>query len=532
MTRREFIEASLASSLLAKRKSTSVPAVLDVRRLPKFVDPLIVPPLARSSGVKQNRLTSGTPAPAYRIAMREIMTRVHRDLAPARMWGFGAASPGPTIPGPTIEVRRGQPIFIEWANELPNKHFLPIDHSIHGAEEGTPETRTVVHLHGARVPPESDGYPENWYQPGKSVTSFYPNQQDATALWYHDHAMAITRLNMFAGLFGLYLLRDEDEDALNLPKGKYEVPLILFDRSFREDGQLYYPVSGNPEKPWVPEFFGDAILANGTLFPFFDAEPRKYRFRLVNASNSRFLYLSLSNRQAVWQIGSDQGLLAAPVELERLTLAPGERADVVVDFTGRHSQAIVLASDTFPILQFRVSGTTSADTSVLPPQLRTIERIAESEAVKTRLLTLEGGGDADDPTSRTQPMLLNGAYWHDPVTETPALNTVEIWSFINVTEDSHPIHLHMVRFQILDRRAFDVFTYLTDRRLRYTGHAIAPDANEAGWKDTVRADPGMVTRIIIRFEGFAGRYVWHCHVLEHEDYEMMRPYDVVASHNG
>ncbi len=525
MTRREFLEASLASSLLVQRAHGSSPALIDPNRLAKFVDRLTVPAVARRSGVKQSQ--SGTLVPIYRIPMREIERRIHRDLPPTRMWGFGATSPGPTI-----EARRDQPVFVEWANELPGKHFLPIDYSIHGASAGIPEVRTVVHLHGGRVPPESDGYPENWYVPGKSALSFYPNQQDAAMLWYHDHAMAITRLNIFAGLFGLYILRDDAEDGLNLPKGEYEIPLILYDRSFREDGQLYYPVSGNPGKPWVPEFFGDAILVNGTLFPFLDAEPRKYRLRLLNASNSRFLYLSLSNHQPLWQIGSDQGLLAAPVELKTVTLAPGERADVVIDFKQQRGQNVLLKSDNYEILQFRVADRPGVDASTIPQQLRTVARISEQQAVKTRLLTLEGGGDTDDPTSMTQPMLLNGARWHDPVTENPTLDTVEIWSLINVTDDSHPIHLHMVRFQVLDRRPFDAFTYLNERQLRYTAGAIAPDANEAGWKDTVRADPVMVTRIIIRFEGFAGRYVWHCHVLEHEDYEMMRPYSVRLSRSS
>jgi spore coat protein A len=359
------------------------------------------------------------------------------------------------------------------------------------------------------------------------LLSFYPNRQDATALWYHDHAIGITRLNMLAGLFGLYLIRDDTEDALKLPAGKYEIPLVLYDRSFRSDGQLYYPVSTNPDKPWVPEFFGDTILANGTLFPFLDTEPRQYRFRLLNASNSRFLYLSLSNGQTLWQIGSDQGLLAAPIEMHRITLAPGERADLVIDFQEARGENVTLHSDDYAVLQFRTSKAPVTETAALPSRLRPIDRIAEREAVATRLLTLEGGGNPDDPRSMYQPLLLNGASWHEPVTENPRLNMVEIWSFINVTEDSHPIHLHLVRFQILDRRAFDVFTYLNDRQLRYTGPPILPEPDEAGWKDTVRAHPGMVTRIIIRFEGFAGRYVWHCHVLEHEDNEMMRPYDVL-----
>ena len=226
--------------------------------------------------------------------MHEAERRVHRDLPPTTVWGFNSVSPGPTI-----EARRDQPLFIEWVNDLPMRHFLPIDRSIHGARPGIPEVRTAIHLHGGRVPPQSDGYPENWYVPGKSVIAFYPNQQDAAMLWYHDHAMAITRLNIFAGLFGLYVLRDETEDSLDLPRGKYEVPLILYDRSFRADGQLHYPVSDDPEKPWVSEFFGDAILANGTLFPFLQVEPRKYRFRLLNASNSRFFICRCPTTTAV-----------------------------------------------------------------------------------------------------------------------------------------------------------------------------------------------------------------------------------------
>ncbi len=514
----------MAGSALPQAASIRSPEVLDPNRLPKFVDHLARPFVARSAGTRNHPHSREQQIPLYRLAAQEILRRVHRDLPPTRMWGIGSSTPGITI-----ETRANQPIFIEWANELPPEHFLPIDHSIHGAEPSRPDVRTIFHVHGARVPPESDGYPENWFTPKQSLLSFYPNRQDATALWYHDHAMGITRLNMQAGLFGLYLIRDDAEDALNLPAGRYEIPLILYDRSFRSDGQIYYPVSANPDKPWVPEFFGDAVMANATLFPFLDTEARKYRFRLVNASNSRFLYLSLSNGRTIWQIGSDQGLLNAPTDMRRITLAPGERADVVIDFQEMRGENVVLHNDESAILQFRVSKEPANDLTTLPPVLRPVERIVEAEAAATRLLTLQGGGDSDDPTTRSQPMLLNGALWHDPVTENPQLNSVEIWSLINVTDDSHPIHLHLVRFQILDRRAFDVFTYLNDRQLRYTGQPILPEPEEAGWKDTVRAHPGMVTRIIIRFEGFAGRYVWHCHVLEHEDYEMMRPYDVLPS---
>jgi spore coat protein A len=524
MTRRQFLETAIATPGLLQADERSSPVLVNPNRFAKFVDRLPVPPVAQGIGLRRESGSSGAQCPVYRFPLRQIQQKVHRDLPATILWGIDSTSPGPTI-----VARRNQPLFIEWLNELPDRHFLPVDHSIPGAESDVPEVRTIFHLHGGRVPAASDGYPESWYEPGKPVLTFYPNRQDAALLWYHDHAMSITRLNIMAGLFGLYIIRDEYEESLNLPSAEYEIPLVLYDRSFRADGQLYYPVSGNPEKVWVPEFFGDAVLVNGALFPYLDIEPRPYRFRLLNASNSRFLYLSLSNKQPFHQIGSDQGLLPAPVLLTRVTLAPGERADILIDFRESKGGEVVLESDRYTILQFRISGNSDRATIVSPRRLRPLQRIPERTAIRTRLLTLEGGGDSDDPTSMTQPMLLNGAHWRDPVTERVVLDSVEIWSLINITDDSHPIHLHLVRFQILDRRPFDVFTYLNERQLKYTSDPIPPDPNESGWKDTVRADPGMVTRIIIRFEGYAGRYVWHCHVLEHEDYEMMRPYDVVPT---
>ena len=521
MTRRDLICAAIANTLGSPPKSTTAPLILDPGRLRKFVDRLPTPPLAKSNGTRPHPASAGRRVPYYRFSMRQFTAKVHHDLPPTRFWGFESSSPGPTI-----EARQGEPLLVEWVNELPKVHFLPLDYSLHGSGRDVPAVRTVVHLHGGRVPPESDGYPEHWFAPGGSSVHFYPNSQDATMLWYHDHAMAITRLNIFAGLFGLYVIRDSAEDALDLPKGEFELPLILYDRSLREDGQLYYPVSGDPRQPWVPEFFGEAILVNGKLFPYREVQPRKYRLRLLNASNSRFYYLSFSTEAVFRQIGSDQGLLPQPVELKRLTLAPGERADLIVDFRACAGSAVVLQTDTYTVMQFRVGTSVEDAETPVPLSLRPVERIAEGAAVKTRVLTLNGSGDFDDPTTM-RPMLLNNAYWHDPVTENPKLGSIEIWSLVNVTDDSHPIHLHLVRFQILDRRPFDRFAFLNEGELKYTAPAIAPDPNEAGWKDTVRADPGMVTRIIVHFGPFAGRYVWHCHVLEHEDNEMMRPYEVV-----
>ncbi len=426
-------------------------------------------------------------------------------------------------PGPTFETRSGQGMLVEWANELPTAHFLPIDHDIHGAEADKPAVRTAVHLHGGKTPADSDGYPESWFVAGKSAICHYPSKQDAAMLWYHDHALGINRLNVFAGLLGAFLVRDEFEDGLGLPREKYEVPLVIYDRVLDLQSQLNYPVSPDPQKPWTPDVFGDAIVINGKIFPYLEVEPRKYRFRILNGSNARFLHLSLSDAHNFQQIGTDQGLLPSPLQLDKVFLAPGERADVVIDFTGMGGSSLLLKNDIFSILQFRVGKSAVRDTSALPQTLRPVPRIPESSAIKTRSLSLV---EVDDFKQRPMMMLLNNTHWSMPVTENPVLDSTEIWELINTTDDSHPIHLHLVRFQVLDRRTFDINAYWGANEVRYKAPAVPPSPAEMGWKDTVRADPGMVTRIIAKFEGFPGRYVWHCHILEHEDNEMMRPFDV------
>ena len=529
ITRREFLQRSgvVAAGLVTghthlghmpQSNPTGVP-LLNVEKLEKFVDALPIPGVVQPKGKRPNPERPSESIPYYRLAMRPISAKVHRDVKPTRCWGFENSSPGPTI-----EARSGQPLIVEWANELPKTHFLPIDHTIHGAEADKPAVRAVTHLHGARVPAKSDGYPEDWVVPGKSLLYHYPNQQDATHLWYHDHALGITRLNMYAGLFGNYFVRDSFEDDLNLPKGKYEIPLTLSDRSFDAEGQLSYLVSPDPASPWLPEIFADAAMVNGKLFPYLEVEPRKYRFRLLNAANARIFRLALSNGQEFHQIGTDLGLLPAPAPLKQLLIAPGERADLIVDFSSHAGERIAVTNDPLQVMQFRVLKTLAHDSSEMPATLRPIAKTPESEAVNTRILTL---GQKVDQNDNPTMMLLNNAHWNMPVTENPTLNSVEIWSLLNFTDDTHPIHLHLVRFQILDRRPFEPEYYSNGGKIQYIGPAVAPAANEAGWKDTVQATPGMVTRIIARFEGYPGRYVWHCHILEHEDNEMMRPYDVL-----
>jgi spore coat protein A len=493
---------------------------LQAQNLTRFVDRLPVPPIAQAAARRPDPEATGESIAYYRFAMQEIEQTLHRDLPPTRMWSYGE-----TVPGPTIEARSGEAMLVEWQNRLPTSHFLPIDHTLDGAGPKLPPVRTVTHLHGARVPPQSDGFPEHWFTHGRSALCRYPNRQDAATLWYHDHAMGIERLNQYAGLFGFFLLRDAHEDALALPRGEYEIPLVLCDRLLNADGQLDYPVSADPRRPWVPEVYGDAMLVNGKLFPYADVEPRLYRLRVVNASNARFFNIAFSGRRRFHVIGSDQGLLAAPVEVAYLSLAPAERADLLIDFAPLAGQEVRLISQTFELMQFRVRGGKAGKPQAPPKVLRPVPRLAEARAAQTRVLAL---GQRPEPGTQRMQMLLNGALWSDPVTEKPRLGSVEIWSFVNLTEDIHPIHLHLVRFQIVDRRYFDVGEYRRSGRLRCFGPVLPPAAHEAGWKDTAQAHPGMVTRIIVPFEDFAGRYVWHCHILEHAANQMMRPFDVVA----
>lgn len=494
--------------------------MLHPERLAAFVDELPIPSAARAQGVAPDPEHPGQKIPLYRIGMREADVRVHRDLPPTRMWGYEGL-----VPGPTFEARSGRPMLIEWSNELPQRHFLPIDHTLHGAGADVPESRTVVHVHGARVRPEADGYPDSWYTPGDKRTYRYSNRQQAATLWYHDHAMGIERLNVYAGLFGAFLIRDEVEDSLRLPRNEFEIPLIIADRQFHADGRLYYPTSGMPEAPWVSEVYGDVMLINGKITPYLNVEPRPYRFRILNASNARFYYLALSDNTPLRQIGSDQGLMPCAASIKSVTLAPAERADVVVDFAKLAGQNIILRSLAMDLMQFKVAQRKLSVVNPLPQTLRAVPRISPANSAKTRRLTLD---NYEDPNTHMMMMLLNATYWRQPITENPRLNSTEIWEFVNLTEDTHPIHLHMVRFQVLNRQRFDVDEYLMSGKMVYAGPLIPPPENELGWKDTVRADAGLITRIIIPFEGYAGRYVWHCHVLEHAANEMMRPFQILA----
>ena len=545
-TRRTFLQHASAVALLARtgfpfapqheehsetglkdgqgRKSSpsanAAPAVtpmLHVLELPPFVDEL---PLPERLIPRHGKL---------RVTMREIHCQVHRDVPATRMWSYGE-----TALGPVIEARSHEMLKVRWVNELPRRHFLPIDYSLHGCGRDLPEVRACVHLHGGRTPSKDDGQPEDWYVSGESRVCTYPLQQEATALWFHDHAMGLNRLNIYAGLVGMLLLRDQAEDQLELPSGKYELPLTLYDRDFTRDGQLFYPASADPARPWVSEFLADAILVNGKIKPFSNVEPPMYRLRMLNAANSRFFRIAVgaktevrkqSKLMTIQQVGSDQGLLPAPVPLEVFTFAPGERADVLVDFRKLAGEKIYLKNGPQELMEFRVGWDPASATKSLPAQLRAVPKPEPATAGLTRTITLN---EYKDGVGNSMVMLLNRKHWHEPVTERPKLGSTEIWEFVNLTEDVHPMHLHLVRFRILDRRTFDTFEYLRNKQFRYLAAAREPEANEAGWKDVAQCPPGEVTRILVTFDGYAGRYLYHCHILEHEANDMMRPFEVVA----
>lgn len=527
-----------------------VPRVLDVRKGGTFTLP-----------VTQFTQTLGLRNP---VTGKPLKTTV---------WGYGGS-----YPGPTILARKDVPVQIYYPNRLvaangtPLPHLLPVDASIHWALMGVSNWRQagvpiVTHLHGGHTESASDGLPEAWYTPGFTLKGRdfvkgdvapyrYDNDQEAATIWYHDHALGITRLNVFAGLAGFYILTDELEQQLKrqgkLPADPYDIGLAIQDRMFTATGQLYYP--SQPEMPnapnpsVLPEFFGNFILVNGAIWPVLKVEPRPYRFRILNGSDSRFYNLAFSTQQDFVQVGGDNGFLPFPAAFKKILLGTGERKDVVVDFSQYAGQTIIMTNDAptpFPggapitpgdptaeIMAFKVElplnravpKSSLPHTEPLRPPLPTI-----APNLPTRKLILF---EAEDIHGRLKPMLGTAdagvIEWDKPITENPALNSTEIWEIYNQTADAHPIHLHLVRMQLLNRQNFTANTDLNNGKptnINLMGTPVPPGPEEAGWKDTYVMYPNQVTRVVATFDR-PGLYAWHCHILSHEDYEMMRPYFV------
>ena len=606
MNRRRFIAAAIggvvgvaalgygiSTFVLPRSSRPSGASQLDSKTLTKFLDPLPIPSSAQP--LPSAEAPAVPTVTQYEIKMTEFKQKLHSQLHPTTLWGYNGA-----YPGPSFEAIRGVPIAVTYRNELPTTHLFQdaVDMTIHG-DYGAPDVRTVVHLHGAEVRADSDGNPTAWFSfnfettgPGWSQQTYaYPNSQEATTLWYHDHALGTTRLNVCAGLAGFYFIRDPSipfeaslpggaNDPPLLQNGKtvggpYEIPLLIQDRLFNADGSILYPFQGvNPtlHPKWIPEYFGDTIVVNGMVWPYLNVEPRKYRFRFLDGSNARFYDLSFADKPVkMYQIGTDGGYLSAPVQLSDVFLAPAERADVVVDFSALEVGEKVTLHNTAPgpypggdlpdpetigqIMQFNVVEPKGPDRSILPSALVPVPKLplAGETVTMTRQLLLNEYDTTDGPTIG----LLNNTNWGNPISENPVLGSTEVWELINITEDAHPIHLHLIQFQILNRQEFNAEKYASDYLAANPNLSAGSGAGdlldptpyfedlpflvppeEAGWKDTVKAYPDLITRLIVRFAPRTGtefsfdataapNYVWHCHILEHEDNEMMRPYQVL-----
>ena len=681
---------------------------LDPDSIDKFVLPLVKPPsLKRDGKINYQGMKN---AEYYKIAVREFQQQIlPPGLPQTTIWCYGPEDDFRTVaqggayfyPAFTMENKWQQPTVVKWVNGLGGKqHLLPVDPSLHWANPiGRRDTRPnpvddpyywdhqyigsdgrytgpvpiVTHVHGAHTTEESDGYPEAWFLPagatdvesnrgrffdyyyskysgldwGPGYATFtYPNDQRATSLWYHDHTLGMTRLNVYAGPAGFWLIRGGPDDMVidtrngrpatlpGPPPGTwpadpfgtyYEIPIVVQDRSFNENGSLFYPDNraffegleysqlkipftydqwGIHPDPngwglgcddlvsdvapiWQPEFFGNTMVVNGQTWPFLDVEQRRYRFRMLNGCNSRFLILQFADpRVDVWQIGADGGFLPAPVRLTdypypgssggaTLLMAPAERADIIIDFTnvpvGTEVLMLNLGPDepfgggeigpdfdpsdpgsTGQVMQFRVGPALSLDKST-PPERLQLPAIAPVEPTSTRTVSLneeesknilvveEDGSivyscESEEPFGPTAALL--GTYdpdsglptpelWMDPITENPTLGSSETWEIYNFTADAHPIHVHLVQFQVVDRQSLSPIDEegVATQPAQPIGTPRPPEAWETGFKDTVIAYPGEVTRVKMKFD-YEGFYVWHCHIVEHEDNEMMRPYHV------
>jgi spore coat protein A len=626
----------------------------------KFVLPLVKPPAMPSAKPGRGNSKFGYYEIAVRQFAQRILSPPHPETAVWSYGSVdhpGTVAEGGTFnyPAFTIETMYNKPIAVKWINELMDTngnylpHLLPVDPTLHwanppgglaGRDKRPTFTSTpgpymgpvpiVTHVHGAHTYEQYDGYAEAWYLPdagnipmdyartgtffdyfhGKyaqtrhgafawepnAATFIYPNSQRATTLWYHDHTLGMTRLNVYAGPAGFFLIRGGPDDLVldsrggpailpgpaptvgDDPLGEYgEIPIVVQDRSFNVGGSLFFPdtraffdgytgpyIPDTPVSPiWNPEFFGNMMVVNGFTWPYLDVEQRRYRFRLLNGCNSRFLILQFSDpRVEVWQIGAEGGFLPAPIRLNdypypgsaggaTVLMALAERADLIVDFTnvpvGTDVQLLNLGPDepfgggaigvgfdpsdpysTGQVMQFRVGPASGPDPSTPPQflQLPAIKSVGPAE--NTRYLSLneeayDDGHGFEGPvaallgtwnpgTDMPTPLL-----WADPITENPGVGDVEEWAIYNVTEDAHPIHIHLVQFEVIGREVIG------------GGISVAgsndPLPWETGFKDTVISYPGEVTRVKMKFD-YEGFYVWHCHIVDHEDNEMMRPYHV------
>jgi spore coat protein A, manganese oxidase len=562
ISRRRFLQASLASGaviLLPSFPKLQPSGFSPRNRLRKYVEPLPLPGagivVATPSGLNE-----------YSFSQIQIARQLHPDLSPTPLWAYddGSGLEGQAGSfGMAIVAQTGTPITVSYTNSLPITYpsWLPVDTRLTPLGD---EVRLMTHLHGGFVAADSDGSPAvtpNGFGHGETQVVHYTNQapqMPASLLWFHDHGLGATRLNVFAGLAAAYLLRDAfdtgaEPNPIGIPGGAYEIPLVIQDRQFNADGTFRYPTSDIDGATWIGEYFGDTMLVNGKVWPFLEVEPRLYRLRVLNGCNARILNLDIGGAR-FWQIGAEGGMFDVPVPVEKLVLAPAERADVLVDFSRFAGGNLVVHNHRPPhpvvspapnleqVMQIRVGTTVSqpGPTSI-PATLPGGRRAQLGDPVATRYITLNEI-DIDEPTWF---LSLNGLRFGADVTETPKVGTIEDWVFVNLTGDTHPMHMHLVTFQVIGRTPFDAQAYEEanegpdgvpggiDPSPWATGPMLPPEPEERGFKDTVKANPGQFTTIRARFElpnsvTAPQKYVYHCHIVEHEDNDMMRPFTVEA----
>lgn len=582
------------------------------------------------------------------------------------VWGYMAGSLG-GYPGPTIVAYRDQPVTIRWQNQLPvDGHLFPVDTTVHLAH---PTSRPlsagfvpiVTHLHGGHNLSAFDGTPDQWFTQNRSgpggtgpretgpnfisSTTQYLNDQQSATLWYHDHALGITRLNVYAGLAGFYVLQDSERLALQqqgvLPSGAYDIGMAIQDRAFTSDGQLYYPAYKNDPLPGtnetvgdlvpqgfydhfgesapsiVPEFFGDTILVNGMAWPNLDVAAGSHEFRILNGSDSRFYILTASDPDvAIYLVGTDSGLLPHAIVVsdgdgvqedgEFVLLAPGDRVELVFDFSNLSAGDTVTLLNSGPLFEpfkgvtadGQLMGGAEAATpddpvgnimqftvmsSITPFHAQLFQggsAVSLAASFVNITTDLDGNGIADAASNvrdlglfegleqfgRVTPMLGKaeagtitahdedvgadfGPLSYDaPITERPLLGSTEQWNIFNFTADTHPVHLHLVQYQAVEKHEIffqdedengipddttgdGLISYGVGSTSDYStadiwiGDLIPLRPEETGWQDTVAVDPGTMMSIVATFD-LPGEYVWHCHILSHEDNEMMRPFFV------
>src|SRR5215211_1540633 len=497
LSRREFLKLGVAGGagllLPVGTFGTALSRARTVENLESppvqpFTVPLPIPPVLEPA--RKDATTD-----YYEITQKEAKARILPELK-TEVWGYDGI-----FPGPTIEARSGRRVVVRQKNELP----VPVS----------------THLHGAVTPPESDGYPTDLVPPGGHKDYVYPNEQRASTHWYHDHRMDFTGPQVWQGLAGFHIIRDDEDDALPLPEGERDVPLMICDRSFDENGSFLYPsldpsLQGKPgvEDDYMDGVLGDTILVNGAPWPVLEVSATKYRFRILNASNARRyeLALELANHAPFVQVGSDGGLLGAPIGHRTIRIAQAERFDVVVDFS-KYSvgDEITLKNrmgqgKTASVMRFRVARKENDDSTV-PRRLSDMtefDGLNKSSAGRTREFHFTRVADA----GRTMWGINGEPFDPERMAARPGLGSTEVWH-LKAAPAAHPIHLHLVHFKVLSR------------------NGRKPLPTDAGWKDTVDLTSGEEARVLVRFDGYRGRYIFHCHNLEHEDMMMMANFEVV-----